>query len=204
VAFRRSSFLKLALALGLICLVAYASRGVWLRWIGYGLIHDDGPAKADCAVVLAGDPFGNRISYAADLVRRGYVPFVLVSGPPGYYGVNEADLAIQFVVNKGFQRGWFVPLRHDGMSTRAEAKVFIDEMRKRNVHSFLLVTSNFHTARARRTFLSVENSKGYTAPFRTVAAPDAIFFPEGWWQDREARKIVLLEWTKTVASALGM
>jgi uncharacterized SAM-binding protein YcdF (DUF218 family) len=204
VAVRRSWLLKLVLGLALICVAAYATRGVWLRWIGYCLVHDDGPAKADCAVVLAGDPYGNRIVRGAELVQKGYVPMVLVSGPPGFYGVNEADLAIQFAVGKGFPREWFIPVRHRGLSTRGEAKIFLDELRQRNLHSFLLVTSDFHTARARRIFLGAERDKGYEAPFRTVAAPDAYFLPDGWWHDREARKITLLEWVKTVATEVGM
>jgi uncharacterized SAM-binding protein YcdF (DUF218 family) len=204
VAVRRSSLLKLVFALVLVCVSAYATRGLWLCWIGYCLIHDDGPAKADCAVVLAGDPYGNRIVRGAELVQKGYVPMVLVSGPPGFYGVNEADLAIQFAVSKGFPREWFSPVRHRGLSTRGESKIILDELRQRKLHSFLLVTSDFHTARARRIFLGVEREKGYYPKFRMVAAPDAFFVPNGWWHDREARKITLLEWVKTVATEVGM
>jgi uncharacterized SAM-binding protein YcdF (DUF218 family) len=204
VAVRRAFLLKLLLVAAVVCLIAYFARDAWLPWIGYALIHDDGPGKADCAVVLGGDYYGNRIVRAAELVRMGYVPMVLVSGPPGFYGVNEADLAIQFAEKKGFSPEWFVPLRHRALSTRDEAEALIDELRKRNAQSFLLVTSTFHTARARRIFLSAERSKGYTAPFRTVASPDRFFTPDRWWCERESRKLAFMEWTKTVATAVGM
>jgi uncharacterized SAM-binding protein YcdF (DUF218 family) len=204
VAVRRSSFLKLLLAMIALCAILYFAHGLWLPAFGYGLIHNDGPAKADYAVVLGGDPWGNRIVCAADLVRDGYVPVVLVSGPPGYYGFNEADAAIHFAVNKGFPKEWFIPVRHRGLSTKAEAYVFAEELQRRNAHSFLLVTSNYHSARSRRTFLNVWRTRHVSVPFRMVAAPDEYFTPEGWWHDRESRKTTLLEWVKSFAEALGL
>ena len=78
------------------------AHALWLPWLGYLLIHDDGPAKADMAVVLAGDFYGHRIEKAAELVRAGYVPAALVSGPAGMYGNYESDLAIPYIVRKGY------------------------------------------------------------------------------------------------------
>jgi hypothetical protein len=39
---------------------------------------------------------------------------------------------------------------------------------------------------------------------RVVGTPDDFFQPAAWWQDREGRKITLLEWTKTLAAVFGM
>jgi hypothetical protein len=39
---------------------------------------------------------------------------------------------------------------------------------------------------------------------RTVAAPDQFFRPDSWWRNREAQKTVFFEWSKTVATALGI
>jgi uncharacterized SAM-binding protein YcdF (DUF218 family) len=203
VAARRFAFAKIILLVTVACAAAYLARGLWLPTLGYGLIHDDGPAKADCAIVLGGDYWGERILRGAELVRQGYVPSVLVSGPPGFYGMNEADLAIQFAVGKGYPKEWFVPVRHQGLSTRAEAEVFFDELRRRGARSFLLVTSDHHTARARRTFLAAARQYPGAPEFRTVSAPDHFFRPGDWWRDREAQKIVFMEWTKTFASAVG-
>ena len=80
---RRSYLLKFVLVLLLLTVVLYAGRGVWLAALGNALIHDEGAAKADIAVVLAGDSWGHRLIKGAELVRQGYVPQVLVSGPPG-------------------------------------------------------------------------------------------------------------------------
>ena len=77
------------------------------------------------------------------------------------------------------------------------------ELQKRGVHSFLLVTSDFHSARARRIYLATEREMGYAPTFRTVTAPDEFFRAGSWWRNREAEKTVFIEWWKTLAAAIG-
>jgi uncharacterized SAM-binding protein YcdF (DUF218 family) len=204
VAVRRFSLLKVAIALLAFAAVVYLSRAWWLTALASALVHDDGPGKADIAVVLGGDTWGHRIVRGAELVKQGYVPAVLVSGPPGFYGLNEADVAIPFAVSRGYPREWFIPLPHSALSTRAEAVPVLAELRRRNVHTFLLVTTTFHTARARRIYLAAERDTGGGPSFRMVAATDQFFSVANWWRSRQAEKIVLQEWTKTFATAIGM
>ena len=76
-------------------LAVSGARSSGLPRFGRALVHDDGAGKADIAVVLAGDYWGHRLTERRpNWSRQGYVPRVLVSGPPGFYGVNEADVAI--------------------------------------------------------------------------------------------------------------
>jgi uncharacterized SAM-binding protein YcdF (DUF218 family) len=192
------------LFLVVLLVVSFLARSWWLPAVGYALIHDDGPGKADIAVVLAGDSRGHRIIRAAELVRDGYVPIVLVSGPQGSYGFHESDLAIRYIENRGFPAEWFVALPHEALSTREEAAIILPELRRRNVKRFLLVTSNYHSARARRIFLAAERANGGGPEIRVVAAPDHFFAPDSWWHTRESQKIVFFEWSKTVATAFGM
>jgi uncharacterized SAM-binding protein YcdF (DUF218 family) len=201
---RRSFLLKFALVLLLLVAVLFLARDLWLGALGEALVHDDGAGKAEIAVVLAGDYAGQRLIKGAELVRQGYVPRVLVSGPPGFYGVNEADAAIQFAVAKGYPAEWFIPVRHSALSTREEATAVLDDLKQRNIHSFLLVTSNYHTARSRRIFLNAEHRRGGGPDMRTVASGDQYFSARGWWHNREGRKTVFLEWTKILTSAFGI
>ncbi len=196
--------LKTIIAIAALAVVLFFTRLFWLPALGWALVYDQGPAKADIAVVLAGDQWGHRILKAAELVRDGYVPVALVSGPPGFYGFHECDLAIQFAVRKGYPAEWFIPMPHDGYNTRDEARVILAELRRRNVHTFLLVTSNFHTARATRIYRSVAKSMAGAPSFRTVASTDEFFTPDGWWRNREGRKILWNEWLKTVTGPLGI
>ena len=202
----RPGFFRLKLLAACLVLAAAAilGRSLWLPVLGYALVHDDGPAKADIAVVLAGDYEGHRIEKAAELIREGYVPAALISGPPGFYGGHESDYAIAYAVRQGFPAEWFIALPHSALSTREEARVVLAELRRRNVRSFLLVTSDYHSARARRIFLAAARAMGGGPAMRTVTAPGEFFRPDSWWRNREGQKTVFFEWSKTVATALGI
>jgi uncharacterized SAM-binding protein YcdF (DUF218 family) len=158
------------------------------------------PERADIALVLAGDGYGHRILKGAELVRAGYVPGVLVSGPAGYYGRHECDLAIPFAVQKGYPREWFIPFPHDAKSTAEEARVTIPELRRRGVRKFLLVTSDYHTRRAGRTFGPLLG----TMEMKVIASPDEYFDPDRWWKSRSSQKAFFFEWSKTVAAWVGL
>jgi uncharacterized SAM-binding protein YcdF (DUF218 family) len=180
--------------------LAAVTHALWFTALGKLLVRDEGPARADIAVVLAGDFYGHRILRAAELVRRGYVPAVLVSGPRMIYGLYECDLAIPFAVRHGYPESWFIREPNEALSTRAEAAAILSDLRRRGVHRFLLVTSDYHTARAARIYHAA--ARGFE--MRVVAAPDEYFRPGGWWLNREGQKIFFIEWSKTVASMLGM
>ena len=109
---RRRRILILTAICAVAFLVAALTHSIWLTWLGNVLVDDMAPVKADAVLVLAGDPRGERIRKAGDLVRAGYVPKVLVSGPTEWYGVNEAELAIRFAVANGYPSDWFEPPQH--------------------------------------------------------------------------------------------
>jgi uncharacterized SAM-binding protein YcdF (DUF218 family) len=195
--------LRLLLIPAALILLVFLTRPWWLAGLGWALIHDDGPAKADIAVVLAGDSYGHRILKGGELVREGYVPAVLVSGPAGAYGLYESDLAIPFAVRNGFPADWFIAFPNKSLSTREEAADILKELRRRNVKSVLLVTSNYHSARARRIFLATERASGGGPEMRTVIASDEFFHANSWWLTRQGQKIAFIEWSKTVATVFG-
>jgi uncharacterized SAM-binding protein YcdF (DUF218 family) len=150
--------------------------------------------------VLAGDASGQRILKGAELVRQGYAPRVVVSGPFGGYGHYECDLAIPFAVNAGYPESYFVRFPNQAHSTREEATAAAAELGSLGVHRVLLVTSLYHTRRAGGDFR--EAAPGLT--FIVVAAPDEHFTKDGWWHDREARKTFAIEWMKTAANWLKL
>ncbi|MGA3098894.1 MAG: YdcF family protein [Bryobacteraceae bacterium] len=180
------------------------ARSWWLPALGYALVRDDGPARADLVVVLAGDTFGHRVLKGAELVRQSYAPAALVSGPYGFYGSYESDLAIPFAVRHGYPREYFIPFPNQALSTRDEADLVLAELRRRNVRSFLLVTSDYHTARAARVFRAALRAEGGGPAMRVVSAADEYFRPDSWWRTRQAQKTFLTEWCKTFASAFGV
>jgi uncharacterized SAM-binding protein YcdF (DUF218 family) len=169
--------------------------------MGEFLVHTDPLIKADAVLVLAGDWNGDRILKGAELVKEGYAPIVLVSGPMALYGLNEADLAIDYAVRHGYPREVFVPMVSDAFSTRDEVAFFVPELRRRGIHRLLIVSSDFHTHRARKLF---RDSLGSEIDIRMIAARDRHFTPDGWWKDREGQKTFFYEWSKTIGTVFGL
>ena len=150
----RTRSFQLLVAAAVLAVALAATHALWLAALGRALVRAEEPAPADIAVVLAGDFYGHRVLRGAELVRQGFVAKALVSGPAGYYGMHECDPAIAFAVGKGYPPDSFIPLPHNALSTTQEADVIARELRRRNVRRYLLVTSDYHTARAGRIFRS--------------------------------------------------
>ena len=60
------------------------------------------------------------------------------------------------------------------------------------------------TARARRIYLKAERKMGGGPDLRVVASRDHDFAPDDWWRSRQGLKMAFMEWSKTVADALGI
>ncbi len=185
-------------------MLALAASLLWtplLTETGNLLVEDDGPQKAQVAVVPGGDGAGTRILKAAQLAQAGYVPYVLVDGPKTLVG-NESDMTIPYATGRGYPASLFraLPLPAGLNSTRAEAIVVGKYLKVHGVHKILLVTSNFHTHRAAR--LMRKENPGLQVV--VVAAPDPNFTPDSWWKSREGQKTFAFEWMKTIAAYLGI
>jgi uncharacterized SAM-binding protein YcdF (DUF218 family) len=190
----------LALVLAAVVLLGLIFHNAVLAAMGSYLVKADSPQKADIALVLAGDVEGNRILTAAQLVRRGYVSKVLVSGPSGLYGYHECDLAIPFAVKAGYPESYFLHFEHDARSTQEEARDAIVRLRELGAHKILLVTSDYHTRRAGKIFRSAAPD----LQFIVIAAPDVSFTADGWWHTRQGEKTAFNEWLKTVTEPFGI
>ena len=196
---RRSLGLNLAILASVLVVIAL-THSLWMGWMGAFLVEGESPSRADLIVVLAGDLYGRRILKGAELVKEGYAPYVLVSGPGGLYGLHESDLAIPFAVKHGFPASWFIAFPNESHSTDEEARAIWPELRKRNVHRVLVVTSDYHTRRALHTL----RARWPGINTCMVAAPDEYFSAYSWWHTREGRKTFFLECSKTLASMVGM
>ena len=159
------------------------------------------PFPADAIYVFAGDWTGDRVLKAAQLRQRGYAPLVLVASPMTLYGHEEGDLAVEYAVAHGYPRDWFEILRFRTNSTKDEVQKLRPELERRGIKRLIAVTSDFHTRRAGRLI------KGALEPeiaLRVVSAPYQYFTADHWWQDREGRKTVFFELTKTVTGLFGI
>lgn len=193
---RKRRILSVVLILG----IAWFFSPTWLSWLGHSLIAQDQPFKADAIAVLAGDSQGERIGRAVELVREQWAPIVIVSSSGKAFDTSEGELAINWAVNRGAPREWFVLVSHDADSTQEECIVLEAECRRRGIKKLLLVTSDFHTRRARRILQRVAPQ----LEVRSVGSRTASFDPDSWWKSRPSRKTWLMETTKTIADFLGI
>ena len=191
---------KLAAGVAVAALVLVLTHSFWLTALGSYLVAEQAPVKADIALVLAGDGRGNRILRAAELVKQGYVPKVLVSGPDGNYGLHECDLAIPFAVKAGYPEEYFVHFENSARSTRAEALEAAVVLRTMGARKVIVVTSDYHTRRSARMYREAVPDLDIVM----VGARDTYFSAGGWWKNREGQKTFLYEWMKTVASWVNL
>lgn len=180
-------------------LLLIGSHPIWLTWSAQYLIQDEIPQPSDGIIVLAGDPSGNRLMKAAELAEKGLAPMIFVSGPMEHYGHNEADLAIEYAVKRGFRASMFEAVRHKAGSTREEAVNMIRHVKGKGIRRFIVVTSDFHTHRSARIYRRAAPD----SEVRVVAAPTNGFLPTDWWLYRDSRKIWLGEWERLLAEWAG-
>ena len=184
----------------MICGGLYLVREPILFAMGQVMVVSELPVKSDAVVVLGGDYHGERILKAAQLVKDGYAPYLVVSGAGGQYGMHEADMAMLFASRHGYSGISFVPVYHAALSTLDEAKYDVAELRQRGVRKYLLVTSPSHTDRARRVFKRAAPE----IEVHVVASPDKWWNDGRWWTYREGRKIWFFAAAKTIADYLGI
>lgn len=123
-----------------------------------------------------------------------------MSGTVSLYGRNEGDAAVEFAVSKGIPAAMLEAVRFPARSTEEEAQKWHAELTRRGVRKLLLVTSNYHTARARRIFRSAMPE----IEVHTSGSADPDYHPESWWKSREGKKIVFSECTKEMARWVGL
>jgi uncharacterized SAM-binding protein YcdF (DUF218 family) len=196
---RRGRILVSVLVLAVLVLI-YACRSTLLAWPGVVLLKTDPPAKADVVLVLAGGSTGERILEGGRLVRAGLAPVALVSGPMSWYESSECDAAIAMAVRHGYPRDSFQCVNHRALSTRTEAPILLSAARQRGARTVLVVTSDFHTRRARAIYHRLAGD----LDVRVLSAPSRFYRLSEWYRDREARKIVFFEWSKSISEVFGM
>ncbi len=94
---------------------------------------------------------------------------------------------------------WFECVAPGVRSTREEAEAIVKVLRARTWKRAILVTTEFHTRRAIRLFRAAAPE----IEFVPVAAGSVDFRIDRWYESREGRKTIFLEWTKAITGLLG-
>jgi len=165
---------------------------VFLSTSGGFLVVND-LQQADVIVVLAGET-NRRPARARELLSQKYAPKVLLDVPVGGvdYDRSLLDIAKQYIQHAPQSQSITIcPIV--GLSTKAEAQDVVHCLGS-GTHSVLVVTSEFHTRRARSVF---EHELPQCQIFVTPAY-DPTQFGTRWWERRQWAKINLDEWLRLV------
>jgi uncharacterized SAM-binding protein YcdF (DUF218 family) len=176
------ALLFLALLIGGI----YLARHPLLRFAGEELIVEDQLEKSDAIVVLSDDNFyADRATRAAELFRQGLAPVVVASGIRlrPYAGISE--LMTHDLVERGVPKDRVVTFPQDADSTREEAEALRRLAQEKNWKSVIVVTSNYHTRRARYIFGKIFAN---SVAVRIASARDGDYDPAHWWEHRKSIK----------------
>ena len=185
----------------LILLVLAFAGPIGLNAMGAALVTDDPLHPADAILVLGGESRqGDRVMHAVKLFKRGLAPLLVLSGTPVGFRTHEADIMRRHAEFLGVPQARILTVKHDSDSTKEEAEAVVPILKGRGLKEVILVTSNYHTARAKRIF---ERTAGPSGPhFLVSSVDDGLFKPEGWWKRRRYAKSFVYEAIKTVWSAI--
>jgi uncharacterized SAM-binding protein YcdF (DUF218 family) len=193
-------FLNLIILLFLLifCAVLYLVRRPILRFAAESWIIEDPLDKADAIIVLGGDNFyADRATRGAQLFREGKAAVMVASGRRLRPNAGIAELMEHDLAERGVPGDKIVRFAQDADSTLEEAQALAKLAKERKWHSVIVVTSNFHTRRARYIFRRVF-SQGMEV--RVASARDGDFDPEHWWEKRKSIKELTREFAGMVVA----
>jgi uncharacterized SAM-binding protein YcdF (DUF218 family) len=180
------STLVALLFLALLVLGIYLARRPLLRFAGEELIVEDSLEKSDAIIILSDDNFyADRATRAAELFRQGLAPIVVASGIRlrPYAGISE--LMTHDLIERGVPKDRIVAFPQDADDSQEQAEALRKLVEEKHWKSVIVVTSNYHTRRARyifgRTFAN-------SVVVRVASAPDGDFDPAHWWEHRKSVK----------------
>jgi uncharacterized SAM-binding protein YcdF (DUF218 family) len=169
----------------------YLVRHPLLRLAGGWWVVSDPLEHADAMIVLGDDNFsGDRAERAAELFQAGWSPQVVASGRMlrSYAGI--AELIQRDLEGSGVPAAAIVRFDQHAENTLGEARALRNLVAQRHWHKILVVTSNYHTRRARYIFRKV-----FPPDVSVLVEParDSDFDPNAWWESRSGLKLFLNE-----------
>ncbi len=193
-------FFRLLVLLAFLAFLAfvYVLRHPLMRFAGEFWEVNDASTQADAIIVLGDDNYaGDRAFHAAELYRTGLAPVVVASGRMLRAKVGIAEIMQTDLESFGVPAASIVPFSHRAQNTREEAEALTGLIAQRGWKRVLIVTSKYHTRRARFIFERVLPS---SVNIQVSGAHDSEFDASHWWETRVGKKLFLNELLGYVAA----
>jgi len=187
----------------LLVVFAYAFRTPILTGVADYLVVSDRLQPADVIFLLNGD-YNTRPFYASDLYKQGLAPAIVIARsenlPAAELGLvpNDTDIAVGVMEKLGVPADKIIVLPVSGgvTSTFDEAIVLRRYIETNNIHTVILVTSAFHTRRAKWIFY--RELSGLPLTLDMAAAPHYGFNAANWWRNENGLITLNNEYVKLV------
>lgn len=190
---RGGIFFRLVFLLFLACFafVIYLARHPLMRVAGNFCVVDDGAAPSEAIVILGDDNYqGDRATRAAELLKAGWAPRIIASGRYLRPYASIAQLEQLDLLDRGVPASDIVLLAHRAENTREEAEAIAQFISAHGWKRILVVTSNYHTRRARFILARVLPAG---TDLRVIPASDSEYDPGNWWRTRAGTKLFFRE-----------
>ena len=189
--------------------MTYYGYQPFLRYCASALMVNDAPKKSDAIVILAGGEPG-RAWEAADLYNGKLAPYVVVTKDlPTFDEEQLRKYGIELVDGRGnyirVLRGLGVPeekivtVKTPVEDTFSEITAVRELCKERGWKSLVIVTSNYHTRRAR---LTARYILGSGIDVSVVASSHGGLNRASWWKNNADARTFLIEFQKLVAYTL--
>lgn len=179
----------------------YVTSGWWLPAAGHWLDVGETPRISDYCLVLSGD-YESRPFVAAALYRRGFVRKQIwlthpaMADTPLAESEEPTNCAKRILTALGVPADRVVELPGDCVSTFDEAQVLARALAEHPAATVTVVTSSFHTRRARWVIRRVLGSSADRV--RYVSVPTDYYDADCWWKVEEGFTTYMKEFSKTV------
>jgi len=189
--------------------VIYFTYGFALAAIGRGLVVDEAPGPSDAIVVLAGGEPGRAFS-AVDLYKAGLARFVVITtelSPSIFERAKKdgIDLVPTYENYARVLKGYGVPdenimrIEEQSSDTFEEIQRVGEFARKRGWTRLIIVTSNYHTRRARMVADYLLEPEIHVA---VSASRFDKFQPDAWWTSQAQARTFAIEVQKLLTYTL--
>ena len=174
----------------LLAALVFAFRSQILTGVADYLIIDDRLQPAD-VIFLLNSEFDTRPFRAAELYKQGLAPVIVIARAENSRAVelglvpNDTVISVGVMEKLGVPPGKIVVLPFAGgvTSTFDEAAVFRQYAEANRIQRIILVTSAFHTRRARWIF--EKTLAGVPVTLEMAAVPYAGFDQTDWWKNED-------------------
>lgn len=217
---RHSLWRRIGIVLLIVLPLLYCSSSPWfLTLLGQPLVIDTFETKAKIAVVLSGE-FPDRVREAAALYNEGRVTEIVLNRlhesesfvslrREGVHIASMAERSYNLLRELGVPEMAITTFQEPVQSTRQEARLLqrylsrlqFNSQRSQEVASVVIVTSPYHTARARFIFRQImdDSTELFIRPSRFGS-----FRATDWWRSRLHIRQLVIEYQKFVVAALGL